>query len=372
MEKPEVYKKIYNLPELFYREEVSKGFLDHYEKKHLFVIVAIYNLQDEILILRDFNKNIGWELPGGYVKNGENLVDAVEEIGFSLNISIDEVRPIAIAKNIFSSGNRSIVHTGVVFTALSRGCAKNDVRNIKCVYTKEIPTNLIFQNSEIIKLVQKKIKEIKTRPPFEEIESAKSNSIFLTAHNRIMKPIFKKSSNKVRNKIFSLIKIQPSTILDVSCGDCTIIHDLYEKFQPKVCIGNDISWKTINMIKGKKSKIIFTNHNILDLPFKTKFDLVIFKNTLHHVDKDDQRRILLKLKSISRQLIIIDVDDPRRSNLLSKIWNGYYVYFLKDQGHNFLNYKEFQTLIYSVFKTATNHIETIRTVKGPYCIANVE
>jgi hypothetical protein len=79
----EIYKRVYELPELLYEEQVSSDFFGFYKKKHYFVIISIYNPNKETLLIRDFNKTIGWELPGGFINNNESLEKAVNRI--SLN-----------------------------------------------------------------------------------------------------------------------------------------------------------------------------------------------------------------------------------------------------------------------------------------------
>jgi len=69
----EKYRRIYKLLELNYEEEVSGDFFELCKKRHYFVIVSIYNLKKENLLIRDFNKAIGWELPGGYINNDESV-----------------------------------------------------------------------------------------------------------------------------------------------------------------------------------------------------------------------------------------------------------------------------------------------------------
>jgi 8-oxo-dGTP pyrophosphatase MutT (NUDIX family) len=94
------YKKIYDLPVLEYEEQVSKDYLVLY-KKHYFTIISIYNVKNDYLLIRDFNKNIGWELPGGYINNNENIEDAANRIVLNeTGLEIDELSPIVIIKKL--------------------------------------------------------------------------------------------------------------------------------------------------------------------------------------------------------------------------------------------------------------------------------
>lgn len=373
LKKIKAYKKIYDLPELEYEEQISKDYFALY-KKHYFAIISIYNIKNEYLLIRDFNKNIGWELPGGYINNNENIEDAANRIVLDeTGLEIDELSPIAIVKNTFKCDNKKIIHLGIAFMALSRGKTKIHPKNIEECFVKNIPGKIAFQNEKIINILRKKLNVKKYRPPFNEIENIKSKKFALIyfLHKYVIKKIGSLSSMKIEKTIFKIIEGHPKTVLDASCGDSPIINNLYNKYSPDICIGNDISWKTISLIKNKNPEIIFTNHNVLDLPYKIKFDLIIFKNTLHHIEREDQLKVLKNLLNLSKQLIIIDIDNPKKSNLLSKLWNNYYVYLLGDQGNSFLTFREFKKFINQNYHTKLK-IGTICTIKGNYYYASIK
>jgi ubiquinone/menaquinone biosynthesis C-methylase UbiE len=126
-------------------------------------------------------------------------------------------------------------------------------------------------------------------------------------------------------------------------------------------------------IKTKKSNIILTNHDARSLPFNKRFDLIILKNTLHHIPDKDQEALLKKLINISRQLIIVDIDDPTQSSALSKIWHWYYVCFLGDKGESFLTLESFKEKIKPCKpKNRKARFGTINTIKGVYFYCSVE
>jgi len=370
------YKKIYNLLELEYEEKVSSEFFELCKRKHFFVIITIYNLKNEILLIRDFNKTIGWELPGGYINNDENIEEAVNRITLTeTGLDIDELSPVAIIKNIFRCGDKKIIHFGIAFMALSRGNIKNYSKNFQTHFTNDIPEKIAYQNNKIFSIVQKELNNTICQPPFEEIDSVKNKnfSLLYLFHRYTIKHIGNFSSKKVKRVVFNLIEGKPNSILDVSCGTSSIINDLYEKYKPDICIGNDISWKAIGLIKNKNSAIFFTNHNILNLPYKIKFDLIIFKNTLHHIDKEYQKEILSDLKKITKHLIVIDIDNPQHTTFRAKLWNNYYIYLLKDQGDDFLKFNEFKKILDSE-KFFNCEIKTglINTIKGNYFYASIK
>ena len=364
------YKKIYELPELKFEERVSSDFFKFCEKKHYFVIVSVYNLKKEILLIRDFNKAIGWELPGGYVRDNENMEQTINRISHDeTGLDIDELLPIAIVKNIFKCDDKIITHSGIAFMALSRGEVKPYPKNIQAYFMSDIPKKVAYQNDKIISIVKQRLNTKRCNLPFEEIDSLKNKKfpIIYFFHKYVIKHIGNLSSKKIKRVIFSLINGRPKTILDASCGESSIINELYMKYKPDLCIGNDISWKAITLMKNKNPAVFFTNHSVLNLPYKTKFDLVIFKNTLHHIEKKYQKEVLKNLRKIAKQLIIVDVDDPQNSTVKSKLWNNYYVYLLGDQGDSFLTFDQFKKMFIHAntinYKSTTGIIDTI---KGKY------
>lgn len=368
----DTYRRVYNLSELEYEEEVTEDFFRFCNKKHYFTIISIYNLKKEIFLIRDFNKYIGWELPGGYVNNEESIENTVNRIVLTeTGLEIDELSPVVIVKNVFKCKNKKSIHYGIAFMALSRGKIKPYLQNFQTCFTQEIPSKTAYQNDKIIRLVKNKLYGQKYKPPFEEIESVKTKnfSLLYFFHKYLIKHIGNFSSIKIKESIFNLIEGSPQTILDASCGDSSIINDLCRKYNPETCIGNDISWKTITLMKNKNKKVIFTNHNVLDLPYNLKFDLVVFKNTLHHIEKKYQKKLLIDLKSRAKQLIVVDINDPQNSSFLSKIWNKYYVYLLGDQGESFLTFDEFKEI--AKIKKFSFKSGLISTIKGDYFYASI-
>ncbi|NUQ57585.1 MAG: methyltransferase domain-containing protein [Candidatus Paceibacter sp.] len=325
-------------------------------------------------MVRDFNKNIGWEIPGGYILDNENIEDAVHRVVLKeTGLEIDETEPVAIVKNLFTCGGKSLLHIGIAFVALSRGKVSDCSKNIKNLFTKETSIKTAYQNDKIIIMANKRIAEKNAKVPSEEIDSVKKISFPLyIAHNYIIKPIGSMASNKIDRVIFNMITERPDSVLDVSCGDSSLLNKLRKTYNPKICMGNDISWKIIKMAKKENLGIIFTNHNILNLPYKKIFDLVIFKNTLHHLDWKNQTKAIDNLKKISKQLIIVDIDDPKNYSFLSKIWNFYYKHVLGDCGKYFLSFEKFKKII--DFKTTNEkrRLGVANTVKGRYFFISIE
>lgn len=206
----------------------------------------------------------------------------------------------------------------------------------------------------------------------EERENLEEESVRLfwfnyLIHNYLIKKIFKFSSKILQEELIKLIKYNPKRILDVSCGDDDFIVKICDKYNSNICIANDLSIKLSSIIKDKKTKVQYTNFNILYFPFKDKFDLVVCKNTLHHIPKQFQVDLIKYLLRISRQLLIVDIEDPRDSLLRAKLWNLYYRLFLGDKGEFFLNNYSFKKLLIS--SGISFNVGEILTLKGKYLYA---
>jgi len=366
-----VYKKLYNLPILSYSENVSSDFFKACQKDHRFVVISIYNKNNEFLLIRDLNKNIGWELVGGYLQKMERMEDAVNRIvARETGFSIDELQPVVFIKNNFKYANRNICHSGIGFVASVRGKIKKKNHNITLFFTRKIPDRMAYQNKSVLYKSLELLNNRKYKIPYKEIESVKRCFLFYCVNKYIIKPLLGNfASRKINKKILSLVRGKPKSIIDVSCGDDELLSKLEKFYRPSICIGNDISYKTISLLsqkRKKKSNILFTNHNVLNLPFKNKFDLVICKNTLHHIEANQKIELIKKLCSIAKQLIIIDIDNPRCSTFFAKLWNKYYCFCLGDQGGSFLTFKEFKNMLNSNTEKKKINYGVINTIKGNY------
>ena len=370
----ETYKILYNLPEFNYQERVDFDFFRLCRQNYKFLVISIYNEKREFLLTRDLNKGIGWELTGGYIEKFEMIEDAANRIVLrETGLVIDELQSIAIINNNFIWNNKIVSHRGIAFVALARGKIKPQSENVKILYTRDVPEKMAYQNREILQMAKQKIKNKIFEPPYGEIESAKKFFLFYYINKYFVKIIGKFSSKKIRNVILKLISNNPKSILDVACGDDDLIFELERMYNPEICVANDISWQITSLIRNKlkSSNILFTNHNVLDLPFAKRFDLVILKNTLHHIPFSEQMPLIKKLLNLSKQLIIVDIEDPDKTNFLSKIWHLYYTHLLGDQGGSFLTFRAFKQIIENNIKNKKANLGIINTIKGRYFFASM-
>jgi len=367
------YTDLYKLPCLRHKENVSTNFFELCQNDYSFVIMVIYNPKKEFLLFKDLDKGLGWGLVGGHIEKNENIEDAINRISLSeANCSIDELEPFAIVHNEFQclKNKKRIVHTGIAFLALSRNVGFSKKINIKIVHSRRIPATMPYQDKKVLEQATVLLKNKTIKPPYNEVDHSKKNC-GIKILNKIVKLIGSSASKKIKAAVLSNVDRKPSSIADVSCGDDKLLFALEKKYHPNLCVANDIAWQTICTIKNKKSKIIFTNHNILNLPYKKHFDLIIFKNTLHHIPKNKQGQLITQLASIARQLLVIDIENPTNSGFLSYIWHQYYVKILKDQGGNFLGIEPFQQVIQQNIGAKKVVFGAIKTIKGRYLYASI-
>ena len=374
-----IIKEIYDLPIIRHREMVNLEFFNHIRKKHNFIIIALFDFRNRLFILRDFGKNYGWELLGGSV--GENLIsdynDAIQKIAKKIiGTKVFNIQPIAFVKNQFDYEKLSITHVGMVFIA--RPLNKLNINaNIKWGFMKTLPSKMFMTNLKIAELSFKVVQQITNFSLRKEAVSSENLFLRRVLHKKVINPLFDKfSSDKIKKNIFENLTNKCKTFLDVSSGDDDLIINIVNKFNPNLIVCNDISPACLDFLKGKinnaklSEKMIFTNHNILELPFKYKFDVVICKNTFHHFKNDEEiLRALNIFKNLGKKILIVDIEDPMRSTFLAKLWNKYYVYFLKDQGGYFLNRKKMRKLLSKCFLKEEFSIKSIVTVKGNYFIS---
>ncbi len=203
-------------------------------------------------------------------------------------------------------------------------------------------------------------------------------------HKKVISRIFHFfSSKKIRRVIFFLIKklglnIQGNyKIIDISCGYDDLLIRLAQRFEFSKIIGNDVGWQQLLSFPKKQQlpNIVLTKRNILSQEFchNEEYDLIICKNTLHHLPRCGQEYLISKLLNSGKRILIVEIANPLKSLLRSYTWNFYYRKFLKDNGNNFLDYSRFKSFL-QIFNEPHIKISigSIKTIKGNYLIACIE
>ncbi len=164
-----------------------------------------------------------------------------------------------------------------------------------------------------------------------------------------------------------------NSIIDVSCGDNEDIFKL--SIKASLVVGNDINISEIASLSMKYTNCIFTNHNIINLPFKERvFDVAYCKNTFHHLsNKDEILKAVKSMIKIAKKVIIIDIEDPKKTGGLSKFLNKYlYIKYLKDNGKDFLSFESFKRIINESASEYKIQYKKFNNILGNYMIAIIE
>ena len=236
---------------------------------------------------------------------------------------------------------------------------------------------MAFLNREVFIVAKQNLSQKYFEPPLEEVRTGRADRLFKPLHNYLFKPLFSLLvSRPLKRRIRSLIG-DGKTVLDVSAGDDKLIIEIAMESNVELCVANDISWRQMASLREKARQrglgLIFTNHNMVELPFKEKFDVVICKNSLHHArTKEELIAMLNCILQLGKRIIVIDVEDPRRKRL-AKIFHWYYVHLRSDQGHHSLNRDQFQRLLHLTKPDSSQcRIEKYESVRGTYLLAVIE
>mgnify|MGYP002078816274 CR=1 FL=1 len=381
----EMYKKIYNLIEIQEVFEVSKEQFDYAKKKALFSVLCVYNEEGKIYLQKDFHDNYR-ALPGGSIYDTDDIHSAIRRISKKVHdeINIGEIEPIALVNNIFTYWGERHIHTGIVSIARVRNFdeIKKWLLSGDFVFINKQELHKInkYANNKIVQLALKRIKTFANNFPEHEIATNEKYKLRYVLHNSIVKrflltPKIKKKAifnQLLYNKIGAI-----ESFIDVSCGDNWFIDTLVKKIpQLKITVGNDISRSQIDLIKKDTDKILYTNHNAVYLPFKEKtFDISYCANTLHHMtSRKNMKNLLEGMFSIAKKMLIVEIERPKETGWIPYILNKYrYIWFLKDVGWAYLSQKEFEIVLYDLFKErAKITFSYFRNIQGKYMIAEIE
>jgi ADP-ribose pyrophosphatase YjhB (NUDIX family) len=371
----EKYQEYYDLPPIAKEQDVPSRLFRHYRRGVNFVVLAIANEANEVLVVKDSNSGGQhvWRLAGGYVLDKERIEDAYIRItAAETGLNIDEVEPLAVVINEFHCGNRTIRHRGIAFLIHTRGSFGLTPRHAGD-FVAEPPDQMAYSNKEVLELAFASLHSRRTFAPHDEIDSSQGRTLQRFIHRNIINKPFKGlSSMQLKRKITQYCE-GAETVLDAACGDDTLILDLARN--ARFCVANDISLRMLGHLRTKDapSSLIFTTHNVTELPFKKKFDVAVFKNTLHHMHNLDEFLLALdSLRKVAHRLILVDIENPARSTRRAKFWHSYYVRFLGDRGGYFLTEEEFRESLSYVFSDATIRFDSVSTVKGRYLFAIVD
>jgi len=381
----EMYKKIYDLVEIKEVFEVSKEQFEYAKKKNLFSALCIYNEEGKIYLQKDFHDNYR-SLPGGSIYDTDDIHSAIRRIAKKVHddIIIGEIEPIALVTNIFKFGEDYHTHIGLVsmarvrnFDEIKKWIVSGD---FLFVTKQELHKINKYANNKVVQVALKRIKIFAQSFPEHEIAVNEKYKVRYAIHKTIVKKFLLTPQIKKKEEFNQLLYDKIGTVnsfIDVSCGDNGFVDSLVSKIpQLEIVVGNDISRSQVDLIKKDNQKIIYTNHNAIYLPFKENtFDIAYCANTLHHMtSRKDMKNLLEGMFSISKKMLIVEIERPKETGRLPHILNKYrYIWFLKDVGWAYLSQKEFEIVLYDLFKgRAKITFSYFRNIQGKYMIAEIE
>lgn len=126
----------------------------------------------------------------------------------------------------------------------------------------------------------------------------------------LKKEIIKKFSNDFRSKIYTILRLklspmlqlekyvpQKGNILDLGCGSGIFAHILYLGSRERKILGIDLSYKrieTANKISNNNSHLRFMVGDVNNIPFDD-IGIITLIDLLHHMTFADQNKLLKKI-----------------------------------------------------------------------------
>lgn len=378
-----LYQELYDLKLISRRIEANEEYFKYCKNKKNFIILIMYDKYGRVY-LKESGVN-QFTFLGGEAFEFENVRDAVKRISNQLVglTTIEELEPLVISKNIFEYNNEKIEHLGLV--VMARIDFEEDAVFSKNFYT--VDDSLLecikkFSDKEILREFVKRFSNIvfynNNEFQHEEVEVNKKYQSRYEFHNKIVKKYILTDKVKHKNELINLMSTKTegcSRLLDVSCGDNSLLFLLHYDDNFEFIVANDISWSQIELIPSQDN-VIFTNHNAITFPFKDDvFDFVYCSNTLHHIpNRENLINLLKSLIRVGKKIVIFEIEDPKCTGgfpyYLNKYW---YRGFLKDAGEEYLSYDMFKQVILEVYENEA-HIKfsNFKNIQGNYMIAEIE
>lgn len=369
------------------------------EERKYFVLVVPYTAQKLLLVERTFHADkISWELIGGSVRRDleETFVDAAARHAERVipTIQLGEIEPLAFLRNTFSYGGASVEHHGLAFAARVRNTypmreRKQAIhsRGFFIPHSDDAPAFSLTHNRQVVEKARGYLNELNVdeAPELEVAENLKYRRRY-RLHDRLIKPLFRHaptgpfehSLDEVDGEIVKWLQPDKAErILDVACGDNTLLVDLAGKQDVPLVVTNDVSWSQVAQLndqlrsgpyRNRESLVVFTNHDARRLPFGDKFfDAALCKNTLHHMpDTTSVAALIDETLRVARKALVMDILDPKYESPWGRLRHQYYMRVLHDAGEHFLSREAFEAL--TDRPGLTNRFE-MQTVRGIYQVA---
>lgn len=383
----EVYKKIYSLPTIKYEKEVSEELFNYQKNKKHFILLVPYDEVGRMYLERNVQEKIYWALPGGSIHKNEDFHMAIKRIANKLNsnskkLLLREVEPAAFIENKFKFKDQSYTHYGIAFMSKIRNNGALETEDSEGCFVRldedEINNINHYSNKEVARLCNNKIKLSTDTFPEAEVSTNEKYQYRYFIHNNIVKRFILTPKLKKKEKFLKLIAEKTkgaNSFLDISCGDSDVLKQLISFQNFDYIVGNDVSWSQIDFINNINSKVIYTNHNAVHLPFRdNSFDVSYCGNTLHHLNSQSEMRLVLdSMLRISKKIIIVEIEKPENTGLIPYLLNKYwYQKFLGDVGSSYLSKDDFQSVLKEHFlNRAEIEFSEFNNIQGRYLIAEI-
>lgn len=394
--------KFYDLPECTSELDTEdRAYFEAVSRKDSFVNLVLYTDTGWVYLLMDVSGSTEeYYLPARSVGRGETMVDAVRSLhedtmpGFAA-FGFEAVATVLHTFRYSGTGGTHVMK-GVAFIARvidppGLGQTPSQPTRMGEFFRFSEARELLmrksvrrYSNSSVLSCAMDHVESFSrlgVEQPDEEIRQNEAVTGRYRVHEYFAKPVFKilKKGKSLDSLIFDNIG-SPNTFLDASCGDSLLVQKV-ARYGAQICVANDICWSQIEMVRGRlprdvRNTVFFTNHNVVSLPFKDQsFDVVLLKNTLHHLRAADEFRLALEgLLRIGKKLVIVEVapEAGRLAKLINRLW---YQFYLKDAGQSFFSEGQFREAIESSLQMKdgfTSEFSVFRSSFADYCIAVVE
>ncbi len=320
------------------------------------------------------------EIQGERVTEKSNFLDSAINISkYHLakeDLSFEEVYPIAFIENSFKYNNDEHLHRGIIF--VGRLTDNQDFCNGELAI-RNINEKFLFSNPHnkvIFSIVKEHIQEFmldmdlsaerKGAEKYLNIDVKRKKQEFLQKNN-----ISVNNTSILKNRIINEIKLKkPKRVIDIACGDDTIIYDLLKLGNIKV-YANDIALSYITKYHSKQRQyndIVFTNFNAVDVSFKeSAFDVLLCKNLLHHIKFDIIGNLIEHLTEISKQTLIVEIlhfDEQNENG--KKLHKDFYGKILNETNNRtYLHLNEIEKICYD-HQINIDVCDTVETENGVY------
>ena len=334
----EYYRNIYDLPLIktnFYQDDYRA--MNYCEDRDFVALVVPFGDPDGDLANKTVVQNnlvsytkMYSDLIGGSARPDRDFLSSAIEIAKKkANLKLlEEFTPIALIENTFTYEKKQQSHYGIVFMArIPKGRSLG-----KDVVSKSINEKVYFANPHnqvLFELAKKYVENYKTNKilqdeikfsrkiKLKDIKNTKKK--FLIENNIDLKDYY----DFKRNIVEEIRKVAPKSIMDIACGDDDIIYDFIKINNNIKVFANDIALSYLeNYHYNKKdhSKIMFSNLNAVELPFKSNaIDIIFCKNLLHHLGRNDRKKLITRCLEICKTMIIVEILCYKEQNDSGKI-----------------------------------------------------